>query len=677
MTAHEILEAWFRYTDFDPEQTHFHLGSINYAAHRINKQLISMLAYDPTGTISVICAKDCFLNICKEIRLPLLDVLAHPDELDRERELYRMFTGKDVEQAETALLDNVDTIVRNVIPVAMIGERDIEKEKEVLLSSISDVTTELQTCQKELYCRGASKLGPITRFGTKILPFHTLAECIVSMASAPDGIYLCYIDCHESINGWFGFFIKQGTTLLSVNDRVNEAFPGQHANSRNNRWIENKKYGLFPYTTVCNFDGSDYLGYATGQTIDNDKLELFRLGDAAYMPIILAMVLLANVMNGQDVSDMPLTYTANLLPINRQKLPENHALSVITDKALAATYQNLDIRYSTEEILEGNTAAHPEKYPPMVQQIPGNDCESAALFVRLYGDGFELDNSDLLNNHRALLPGRTPTELSEIIGTEDKLKAIAYMQARQQLAFHIREKQYEQFLADNLDEDTGSRFFSKTDHIYLDAATANLKYLYQLCVQKYNAVQNNEEKNVHSKGWIDASGHPLAFISFETGKEPNEYATLNKRGVGPKRNTVICPFTGNRATMFFYFRPTTWEQLEMICGKDTLPKSLKGWTRTGHIGCGNSLLEITDPLSEIGTVFEDREHSRNLRTWTDWTADHHNFMNSDDPVTLPENHLQHTPYFHPDFFIGFSKRGFAQLRHNIEINSPDNTESTS
>ena len=72
---------------------------------------------------------------------------------------------------------------------------------------------------------------------------------------------------------------------------------------------------------------------------------------------------------------------------------------------------------------------------------------------------------------------------------------------------------------------------------------------------------------------------------------------------------VSDPETGTLCSIEFIFRPRNWKEIEYLLGP--VPKILIGWEASGEHGyTGNSLLEITDPVAEIGNICESREQQR-------------------------------------------------------------------
>lgn len=665
MNAHEILQQWLAYTKYDPDQKTFNMLSVNYAFNRASQEMAAVMEYDPTGTIAVLYAKDFFVSLCKESKISYYNLFTDNDkELEEDRKMWDIFMSEDVMAVEKQFLDAINALASQVIAVRQIGDRDLEKERAVLFESIASVTEELTRCKVSLYLKG----GPIQKvqnFSTKIHIFERLADCLLALEQAPDGMYLCYINCGGTADGYFGFYIKSNGTIVSLSERIDEAYPGQHKNSRNGRWAESKKYNLFPYDFIFSFSEYDYLGYAHSHTIDDSKLSFCDLDPEAYMPLVLAMVMTANRFAAIDLSDEPVMLVDSLFQRNLDTaLPETGALIVLSDSALAAVSRNYVPTMTTEDILGTDMAKKlTDKNRPYQDRGSFNTKDN--IFVDLYGDGFELDTSKLLVSdlHLKMLTAdeRKKSDLTpnaELVGSEDRMEVIAYMQGRQQLAAYVRKKMMQEYFAAGGAE--GIKAW------WQQAIQNNKDKILNLCVQKYLDKQNNE-KECSDSNFVPSLDTPgLRYVYFEEdcrGRSGKEYCIYplnpcghNKYGHVDTRK-LICPITGTAASIVFIFRPDTWEELEQIFGE--VPKILKGWKRGGHYTYGNPLLDATDAVEEIGTPFEHREQQINklFRHEWDWRCQK---MNR--PADMPDPGRPQVDF---TFGVSFSKRGFARLLKGV------------
>ena len=147
--------------------------------------------------------------------------------------------------------------------------------------------------------------------------------------------------------------------------------------------------------------------------------------------------------------------------------------------------------------------------------------------------------------------------------------------------------------------------------------------------------------------------------------------------------------TGNAASIFFAIRPQNWHDLALLVGEENIPKILKGWRRRGHNGVGNPLLSVTDPVTFVGTPFEETELAQNRSYWScdkwsdylmssrmfgekgngeDRDALKQQFFNSSLPSCMKP--LRKVTF---SLMIGFSKRGFNTILKkygNDERNGP-------
>ena len=537
MTTKEILEYWTEFTKYDPNQTSFNLFSKEYLYHKISKEMTSVMEYDPSGVIAVLYAKNFFMQFCKEIKVFIFDLWSDSGlDLSEEKKMWDIFVSEDVTVMEKWFLDAINAIVSKVIGAKQVGNRNLEKERTALFDSISSVTEELTQCKTSLYLKG----GPIQKiqnFSTTIHVFDRLAECLLALEQAADGMYLCYIDCGGSADGYFGFFIKSNGTILSVSERVDEAFPGQHRTSRNGRWSENKKYNLFPYNFIFSFSDHDYLGYAKNHILDNNKTAFSNLEPEAYIPLILAMVMISNKFCGVDTSHMPVMLVDSLFQHNIDTaLPGSRALVVPSNSKLAIANRDYAPNINTRDILNTEMAKKlSDAKRPYYER--GTLETSENIFVKLYGQGFELDSSKLLlsDPHLKMLTeeGREKTHLlpnAEFVGSADRMELIAYMQGRQQLADYIREQMMTEYLAAG-----GAKGIEEW---WLKAVQEHKNDMFNLCVQKYLCKKAGDTSTLSFISFVDDDEH-ISSIVYGAPYLLNSFWT-NKNGKR-NHNKFACP----------------------------------------------------------------------------------------------------------------------------------------
>ena len=664
MTAIEILKEWLKYSDYSPGKQVRNVLSSAYYLHRCNEHIEKLSSYDHTGTIAVLYAKREFTKLASECKVKLVDVLANPDYLSEEKQMWATFNSSFITDAENQLLDGINALVEQVASARFIGERNRDAEREVLYESIEAVCEQLDKCNVDLHHRGG-KIAPTTNFSAYIHVFNSLAECLLAIEQAKDGMYLCYVNNNGTADGYFGFYIKSNGNLLSINERVNEAYPGQHKRSRNGRWSEDKKFNLFPYNFIFSFSDYDYKGYATKHVIDNDALAFLNLSAGAYLPLLLAMVLLNNKYADTETTEMPLKYVDSLLPVNiSSPALETMALIVPDNSAVAQTNSELNISMTTEGVKNGEYAA---KYNYSDNQNNGIHYSELGYFptdenpfVKLYAEGYELAPSFLLESNRHIKRLSSPEDAKELtpdcefVGTENRMGMIAYQRARQQLAEYIREKMYEEYVS--FGKDTAVRVW------WQNILQEKKEDILHFCFNQYQIIQT-EGKEKAEKFFSIATDCKGAAYHQEYWKYPCPYNEVHDRH---DHNTKYdCIYTSNLTSIFFTFTFRNYLELAQLVGEENIPKILKYWTKDRRYN-GNHLLNATDPVWDIGTPFERNEQISNRRYWTKSNWRDHYFHNSSmypdwSTRKVPESALEYAPTVSFDFAIGFSKRGLAKF----------------
>lgn len=688
MTAVEILKRWLEYAEYDPDsRTSRPLTDLGQFQNCC-KVIAKFMPYDPSAELAVLYAQRRYETVLKNFQFNALEVISHPEDLQEHIEMWRLLHSEDMTAIQESALNTLNAMVSRVIPTKQIGSRNLDAEKEVLLDAVEAVVEELDKCNVDVFLHGGS-IGQITRFSPQIHVFERLSDCLLALEKAPDGMYLCFCRCGDAADGFFGFYIKSNGTLFSVNEQIKEAFPGEHGGRRNNRWAENKQYALFPYDAVINFESSDYKGYATRHIIDDEKLEdnklaFFTLQANAYMPILIAMMLLARRYSGISMADHPQMYVDALLPMNLTlESPSETTLMDLQGSNLVATGKAFSFPMTAQGILSADYAADLRHSP----NVKGRHHEYGVfdseenIFVKLYGEGFEYDPTKVLvanqhiEAHRKALPATAlatndPAPHPEFVGTERGMKIIAYMQAREQLAEHIRERIFEEF-----------KNFGGTEAVqnwWKNQLEASKKKVFSMCADSYRSYM--EQNTRYSADQLKEE--PCCFASNGNPPFVELYLNHTKRysfregsrkhfpfnAYTPTGGGTFCPITGTKATHYFYFNIYTWQDIAAIVGEEKIPKILMGYHRNGHRPNGNFLLSVTDAVTGVGTPFEEVECIVNKRYWTvdKWRDYYSRVLKLDRPwdVPVPETALSAkenpaTCYF--QFAVGFSKRGLAKI----------------
>ena len=673
MEANEVLRKWLAYTEYDPERKAFMLGSLTSEFHWCNQTISKFMSYNPSGEIAVLYAKHRFQKIMADQRLNAFAVISQPGQLQPHFDMWKLFCSEEVQAIETSVLNDFNDLLSKVVPAKMLGQRDMEAERSALMGAVEAVVEALHKCNVDLFLRGGT-IQRVNNFSTHIHVFNQLAECLLALEGSPDGMYLCYVRDNDSVNGYFGFYIKSNGTILSINERLNEAYPGAHKKHRNNRYAEAKQYSLFPYSFIFSYEegGYDYKGYALSHVIDEEKLAFFQLKPEAYLPLVIAMVLLRNRYENCDTCDMPLLFVDSLLPVNLAlPTPGTEALMVPGNSMIAEVNRGLHLNFTTEDVVNGThnhliqrpVTVYDDEFEPMLNYRDGEE----NIFIQKYGEGFTLDADSLMESNRHLkrltsaelaTTGLTPN--AEFVGTAERMTQVAYMNGRRQLAEYIREKMFREYTA-----------FGGRDAIekwWQEALPKVKDKLIAMCVERYN----NGKNNAHPVGEgqfsvlmdLDCTERPTREFNL-----PYPINTWGKLRSGyPDFKTPLCCITGQKASHYFSFTVDCYEQMVALLGAENVPEILTGYRRRGHRIFGNDSLTVTDPMTGVGTPFEEEEYRVNRRLWTedvwrDYILRHPaEFPGDDIPYwdKVPQTAQKRWSVCNFNFIVAFSKRGLLK-----------------
>lgn len=632
MTYMDVLEKWAIYSEYDREQTSFNLLASNYTLHKVGKLIEILLSeYDNTGMLAVIYAKIQFENLLKDTKIKVWDVLSNPDTYKEEKDMYELFNTPIVTDAENEFIGRLNHIYLKITNGKLIGEDDGQRKQ--LLDSIERAVESINKCNVDLFMK-VGEIGNVQNVSTKLHVFNTLAECLLSIEKAQDGIYLCFISAGNSADCFFAFFLKSNGTIVSVNDRIDEAYIGQHGNSRNARWTESKVDGIFPYDYIFNYSQHDYKGYATKYEIEEDKLDLYNLGIEVFMPIVISMLLIVLKYSNKDI-ELPLHYLDSFLPENQMKI-ESHELMVIGESSLVVGHNNVDIHFDNQKILSGDYAEEFDFH----NKKNGNYKETGyftndnQLMVELWGDGFVFDPTTILktNNITCLMDKENESYIPEFVGTEKRIRLQVYKEARMQLAEYMKDKIYEAWVE-----------YGKTEAIkkwYQNALLANKDTIYRMLMEyEEDIVQGTKSKL--REGWRRSDGSINIYIT-RNDDYPTGHMLSADKIIGCTRDgwKWFCDVTGCVCNTWFVIAPQTWEQLEFLTGQE-VPKIVKGWNANGRSYYGNPLLDSTDAVARVGTPFE-----------------HSNSYSSNDRFK--------DAYYDFKVAFGFSKRGWNKIKKELK-----------
>ena len=137
VTAYTILEAFGKYSKYDPAQKSFNAMSSEWVYHHAGEKITQVCdEFDPSGTLAALYAKRVYMNVISNSQVKLLEMLSDEAGYLEEKQMYDLMTGAEVAEMEKAYLDGLNDTIQKMTGKSMLGERDLEKEKEVLYAAV-------------------------------------------------------------------------------------------------------------------------------------------------------------------------------------------------------------------------------------------------------------------------------------------------------------------------------------------------------------------------------------------------------------------------------------------------------------------------------------------------------------------------------------------------------------
>ncbi len=632
----DVLSKWADVAEYNPDQKQFNLLSSNYAFHRCGERIKQLLTFDNSGVFAALYAKASFESISKDIQCKLIDLLEHSGALTKYQEFWSIATSVEMQELEQNLISK---IVTSTTVHKVIGELDREHEMNIFRDSVEYIAEELIGCRVECFSmQQGTRINKDIQLMKVVKKFNTTSECILTLEHALDGMYLCYISEYDSAGGYFSFMIKSGKNILSVCDRVPERFVGQHTHSRNNRWIEDKKWHIFPYKDIVNPEGTDYLGYAKSLVCKVSEKDISTLSvDSIYRCLLSSFLLLTryrdklidDIVDGTTVEKV---YIDSLLSHNIIE-GQNKALVPLTENSMICSdHTNIELYdFTSENVASNELQSRYDWHQPNASKHNGSYPLDNMFMIEKFGNGFTLEKNKYLERKwPELTDGKDVEVVAEFIGSREKIELECYRNYRQQLCDHIINNMVKAY------NDAGG--YKGVVKWYKDSIFENKQFIIDYVTQWYKQYQEGKVQNYEIHPFTIAcssdvvvscsEGHD-AFYSFRVDRE----FILNKPS---GRYDYACPITGTTANVWFCIEPCSSANIQLFTGKE-LPQILEGFVFSGREGfsAGNPLISSCDPISFIGNPFEHRCRER--------------------------DRFENARQFQFKFAIGFSKRGLNKL----------------
>lgn len=574
----KIMEKWAEFSEWDPDQRKFNLMSYNYFFHRNNEIVFEFYKkYPQFQNLGLLQFKNILLYYLKDAKISLFDAIENSYEnLKPIVEILEMFNSDIIKEIENSFFDKIQELHKFFNRDYAIGDANSLDYMNALSLNFENFSK----LKIEVYQKGG-EIKPV-QFCTDIQIFNTLAECLLILEKSEDKVYLCYINQNNTLNGYFGVFIKSNGNIFSVNERIRETYVGQHGHSRNNRWSENKAFDLFPYS-VFKFEEYDYLGYASKHIVDKDSLNFYDIDpDEKNNLIVLFMFITLMFFNTTLDNDIEVVYSNYFIKNNLQNYFELKGTELIPfkDSAIMKTTQSLVLDITADDIK--NATKH-EEY---------KFTNSKQIFIDLYASDFKIDMSKLLVDNSLLklksgTADKDDVPQAEFVTTKKGFEEELYYEGRKQLANYIKEEMKKEL------EKFSMEFTGKPDDRacgekwYKQVAKKNKDRIVRFLVQGYIKKLNGEKDNRFTIN--DGYGWGGTILNTKSSfRAPYYWDDINDKP----------------CNIYISFEPNNYLDIEELIGEE-VPKILKGFSNH-WVHNGNSILDTVDYVSEVQTPFEAR-----------------------------------------------------------------------
>ena len=567
-----------------------------YDSYDIEKMSDFANNFDETNELTVVYLAMIVQWQIDHTSCPMVDVLVDSKTIAKYRKCVALAGSEEVQSIRGKIIKKVAEAVNATSKQKWIGTT--EAIGKVVDDAIAALFDEFRHLRLEIYQKSGQPVGTLTTTSLSVQSSNSLAECLLRLEKSPDGIYVCFISNPGTLDGWFGFFVKSNGNLFSYNERINEAYIGQHGNMRNGRYAEGKAYGLFPYELVKFSEETDYKGYSKEISI-GDELKLVSGNNySVLIRMLLAMGVIAQKHNGRTLEGEEVIVNS-LLPNNLAQLTceESKTTALVEWRGsplVELTASKAVPDFEEDKVLKG------------VYDKDFNDMDGASFcgvnkdMVDAYGEGFSIDRSKVLSSDSSRRLIGDGTSEQEFIGSHERLRLQAYYEVRKQLANHIGKKMEDDYKA-----------FGGADGLW-DWFAARLKErmpkVLECCLKAYDALDEESKSGIVKigKGWKQTNSPSETFSCCESPivVRASRKVIYNKHRMSESKDGhYICPITGAQASVWFSFEFNNYLQVEDFLGIP-LPKFCTGWHSNGLYN-GNSILRVCDPVGNLEGPLKD------------------------------------------------------------------------
>lgn len=597
--AADILQAFGEWLNYDRSQKSFTVSS--YDLHRCGEEIdLIQSKIDPSGTFSCLFAKSFFIQSCKNTKVSVYDVFENPDIFNKTAELWDKFHSANLYDIKKTFHEKIINTCLKYVEDDAYALPDLENANEFPIEDIVyESLTRFQSMNIDIL-KPADTVEWLhcDKYYINIETYDTMGECLLMNINhqLDNSVKLVYITNHNTNDGYFSYILKSNNGIISVNDRVDEAFRGQHAGGRNQRYTDNYNYNLFPYDILDYSDERDYKGYSTGKSVNYDTLK-DKLKDFDFLyRHVLRLVCMSNVPTC-ITADKPPVFCSSILPKNLYKLQLTAGSNALIDEtysnylpemyreefdgnSLGTIYQSGGISLLNEYGRLLNVRDEEDEKPWRTFGYFEPSIDNTDILELFQPDNFEISDNieDVVNTK--FLPDHSVMIEPEVVGSLRYLSVISYHSAREQLATAILKNMFTEFIQSD---------FNCTRWFCRELEKQDMKELRLKLLECMHKAENKFEYGVDVS--VDESYEKSCYAPFQ----PGSYC-----------ETYIDDETDTKCNVWITCNVTCEKGFHTLFGDIELPKWFKGYTLATRGVSGNSLLHPHDSCAYIGNINENK-----------------------------------------------------------------------
>lgn len=575
-----IFSDFFKFCHFNPDsekdnEEHYRGNLFTYEADawEISRLIVRLVKEYNSPYLAFIVLKADVSSWGKNVKF-CLDEIIENEHLKFLKIYKKVFYDEKCIEIENTFINNLS---RFSSKPNLIGNADVSK----IIKKVPEIIKEVEELNFHPFLIGNEKLGEV-EIRNKIRIYTDIENCLLDIESKTEGLYLCYINPKDSIDGYFSFIYKSNGNIISINDQIKEAYIGQHKveRRRNASYVENKAFETFPYSFMFELSKPDIKGYFTEYKLKGE----FSLNDLPIdnvFSLVIAMLLIIKKYCNKTIDKKELCYSSYLIGNKAEKLIETKALTIKNNSAILL-HAKTKVELTRDEILSDCNGGKRNRdnfysyWKPDVVNYLKNLWVDDEIINSIPVKG---EYSHILNN----------TENIEMISSYDTLKMNALFVMRKEMKEKIQRKIEQYFIS----KDFGNEGVKKWRNL--------VESKKDIIFSKLNGENFFESKNRKGICIGHLENGKLVQRHYDRGYFPFNDIHNYKIDWTTSRNDAYMHDDNGVCRYRWDFFPSDWKKAcEFIeIEEDELPKELKGWTNIRNEKYGNSILSMTDYMEDL------------------------------------------------------------------------------